>query len=148
MSSHKYGRGGSSSTSKREQIAWEAESKRGSTVWAFAAWHKTFYNTTKCNIFVAEMIEAAGATVHHRRSNWWTPIGAREWAKTDSSYLVNSGCWSHVNFSSRGDVAACEGHMAIVTGYHTTTSATHDNVVTNDWGFRSGQTPTFWRYTC
>ena len=51
---------------KRENIAKEAESKKGSELWSYASSHKTGANTNKCNVFVAEMIEAAGATLPHR----------------------------------------------------------------------------------
>ena len=82
--------------------------------------------------------------------SWWrySPIGANEWANPRSTYLTGDRCWTRVNSASTGDVAATGGHVGIVTGYRTTTSAAKDAVVKNDWGFRRGQSPVFWRYTC
>ena len=98
---------------------------------------------------MAEVIEGVGKSVPHRRWWLWTPIGAREWANPSSTYLTKDKCWSLVTGCyMRGDVAAAGGHVGIVTGKDTTTSAAHNSVVMNDWGFRAGQRPTFWRYTC
>ncbi|KAI0237426.1 hypothetical protein LSAT2_012047 [Lamellibrachia satsuma] len=149
-------RSGSSTppTSKREKIAKKAEANIGSKVWAKAVAHKVGAGEWKCNIFVAEMIEAAGASVPHRHWYMWSPIGANEWAKTDSSYLVDSGCWTHVTSSGRGDVAAYGGHVGIVVGTDTVVSAKRDDVV-KDYSYQgafynlpAGQNPTFWRYKC
>ncbi len=85
-------------------------------------------------------------------SRWffmWSPIGANEWKNPGSSYLTRDRCWTLVTGCYKdGDVAATGGHVGIVTGHGFTTSAARDKVVRNDWGFRSGQRPTFWRYTC
>ena len=47
-----------------------------------------------------------------------------------------------------GDVAALGTHVGFVTGSAETTSGAEHEVINNDWGFRSGQNPTFWRYGC
>ncbi len=79
----------------------------------------------------------------------WSPIGANEWKDPSSSYLTRARCWTLVTGCYKdGDVAAWAGHVGIVTGQGTTTSAAATSVVKNDWGFRNGQYPTFWRYTC
>ena len=90
------------------------------------------------------------STLHFvfRRSWYYSPIGAWEWAKPNSAYLTKDKCWMHVTSPRVGDVAAKGGHVGIVTGYKTTTSAAEKKVVKNDWGFRKSPTPTFWRYTC
>ena len=51
-----------------EDIAKQAEkyAMLKSTLWSFKSAHKTGRNTHKCNIFVAEMIEKAGASLPHR----------------------------------------------------------------------------------
>ncbi|ELT94004.1 hypothetical protein CAPTEDRAFT_197776 [Capitella teleta] len=81
---------------------------------------------------------------------WWSPIGANEWANTTSSYLCDDKCWVLVTSPQNGDVAAGYGHVGIVTGPATTTSAGEFAVVTNDWGFGNPprQAQAFWRYIC
>ena len=78
----------------------------------------------------------------------WSPIGAKEWANPKSTYLTKDPHWVLVTTPRRGDVAALDGHVAIVvdTNPGTTVSANNDKVVKNDWGFRKGQKPTFRRY--
>lgn len=78
----------------------------------------------------------------------WSPIGAWEWLDPKSSYLTGSGCWWKVNFPCRGDVAAYNGHVGIVTSYGKTISAAHSKVVRTEWGFRPGKESIFWRYEC
>ncbi|KAK2163372.1 hypothetical protein NP493_1466g00016 [Ridgeia piscesae] len=147
------GDGSTDTVPKAEKIAKMAESKVGSTLWSFASTHKTGANTNKCNIFVGEMIEAAGATVPHRHWWMWSPIGAAEWGSSSSSYLLSNKCWTLVSSTTdakRGDVISDGHHVGIVTGQSLTTSASArtQNVVTNDWGFKASQNPTIWRYTC
>ncbi|XP_022102547.1 uncharacterized protein LOC110985669 [Acanthaster planci] len=119
----------------------------GSTRWALTSstWPGT--NTNKCNIFVATVLEEAGASVPQRHWWTWSPIGANEWANSNSNYLTSSSCWTSGS-GGIGNVAALGGHVGIVTSSSQTTSATATAVVTNDWGFRSGQSPVFWEYTC
>ncbi|ELT92483.1 hypothetical protein CAPTEDRAFT_186074 [Capitella teleta] len=141
---------GSTSSSKGAAIARTADSHVGSTKWSYASSHRTGRNTNKCNIFVAEVIEQAGATVPHRHFYSWSPIGAGEWGNPSSSYLTGSSCWSRVTSPRNGDVAGDGVHVAIVTGSSKTTSATSSAVVKNDWGFDppSRVANVFWRYTC
>lgn len=86
----------------------------------------------------------------YRRWYWYSPIGADEWADSSSSYLTEDSCWHLCYNKQPGDVIAEHGHVGIVTGDGLTTSASavEDKIVENDWGFRSGQNPTCWRYTC
>ncbi|KAI0217613.1 hypothetical protein LSAT2_030654 [Lamellibrachia satsuma] len=127
-------------------IALEAEKVINSTLWSYASAHRTGCNTYKCNTFVAEMVDRMGGSVPHRYP-WFSPIGAGEWANPRSTYLTNDPHWVLVTGTPRrGDVAACDGHVGIVTGPGTTVSAARNKVVQNDWGFRPGQTTTFWRY--
>lgn len=107
----------------------------------------------KCNLFVAHVLKECRADAPNR--HWWfySPIGAWEWANPDSSYLEDDACWSLCHSFQDGDVIATGGHVGIVTGDELTTSAASTasppgKVVENDWGFRSGQDPTCWRYTC
>ncbi|XP_067683472.1 uncharacterized protein [Haliotis asinina] len=125
-----------------------ADSYINSTRWSYASPHTTGRNTNKCNIFVADVIEKAGGSVPHR---WWGvagPIGAREWGNPRSSYLTGDRCWTNHRTGLDGDVIAGGGHVGIVTGRRLTTSAAKYSVVKNDWGYRPGQSVTFWRYTC
>ena len=52
--------------SVNEKIARNAETEEQSHEWAFMAAHRYGLDTDKSNVFVAEMIEKAGATVPHR----------------------------------------------------------------------------------
>ncbi|KAK2163371.1 hypothetical protein NP493_1466g00019 [Ridgeia piscesae] len=110
-------------------------------------------NTYKCNIFVADIIKAAGAKAPHRHWWKWSPIAAAEWGNSKSSVLEDANCWTLVSSTTdakRGDVISDGHHVGIVTGKSLTTSASsiEHQVVTNDWGFRDSQNPTIWRYTC
>ncbi|XP_046578702.1 uncharacterized protein LOC124286386 [Haliotis rubra] len=132
----------------RTNIKRVADSYIGRTRWSYASSHATGSNTNKCNIFVADVIEEAGGSVPHR---WWGfagPIGAREWGNPSSSFLTRDGCWTNHQTGREGDVIAGGGHVGIVTGGRLTTSAARYSVVKNNWGYRSGQSVTFWRYTC
>ena len=83
---------------------------------------------------------------------FYSPIGADQWADPDSRYLKDSDYWNLCSGRPQtGDVIAEHGHVGIVTGYRRTTSASARTdpmgiVVENDWGFRSGNNPTCWRY--
>lgn len=144
----------SDTSSMGRKIQQEADKHVGSSTWSFYAIRK--YCKTKCNkcnMFVAEMIEDAGGSVPHRYPFVWTPIGTNEWANPKSRYLRRAWCWKLVvGCYKDGDVAATSGnpmgHVGIVTGENTVTSANRYVIVKNNWGFRSGQNPTFWRYTC
>ena len=87
-------------------------------------------------------------STHFRHWYSWSPIGAREWADPKSTYLTKDPHWVLATTPKRGDIAALDGHVGVVvdTNPGTTVSANKDRVVKNDWGFRKGQKPTFWRY--
>lgn len=85
------------------------------------------------------------------RSWWrWTPIGANEWGKSNSTYLKDSGCWTTTTSPSRGDIATDGSHVAVVTGAKETVSANATHVTRNNWGFDPPYrvASLFWRYTC
>ncbi|XP_071084242.1 uncharacterized protein [Haliotis cracherodii] len=130
-------------------IARTANKYIGSTKWSYASSHKTGANTDKCNIFVAEVLEEAGATVPQRHWLTWSPIGAGEWGNARSTYLTKDACWNRATSSRSGDVIGDGVHVGIVTGSRLTTSARWDKIVRNDFGFRAVQKPmTLWRYVC
>jgi hypothetical protein len=88
-----------------------------------------------------------------RRWFIYSPIGAGEWGNPNSSYLKKKKCWENCKGSWRsGDVISDSVHVAIITDNKLTTSARHDKVVQNDWGFRSKGTgakssiKACWRY--
>ncbi|XP_046339598.2 uncharacterized protein LOC124120756 [Haliotis rufescens] len=125
-----------------------ADRYNGSTHWSYASSHATGRNTNKCNIFVADVFDEAGGAVPHRWFGFAGPIGAREWGNPGSSYLTRDSCWTNYRTGLVGDVIAGEGHVGIVTGWRMTTSTTGYRVVKNNWGFRPGQSVTYWRYIC
>ena len=96
-------------------------------------------------VYVALLIACCPST-NSRRSWKWSPIGANEWADPASSYLTKDPHWVLVTTPKRGDIAAYNGHVGIVVGPGETISAGEHEVVRGDWGFRPGQSPTFWRY--
>ncbi|ELT94003.1 hypothetical protein CAPTEDRAFT_197774 [Capitella teleta] len=149
--------GGSSAPtkiSKGAAIAKTADKYRSDTKWSVSSPHRVGIGKDKCNIFVAEVIEEAGATVPHRHW-WWSPIGAGEWGNPSSTYLTKDNCWTRVTSPQNGDVAGGHGHVAIVTGSSQTTGATSDMIVKGNWGFdyrtvkpKPRFAEAFWRYTC
>ena len=108
----------------------------------------------KCNKFVCDVLEESGVSVP-KPNGWWNkyPPTASQWA--DPNYDIPG--FSTVDTPQAGDVAAVQhgdgsesnatGHVGIVSDANegTTVSATSTTVVENDWGFRSGQNPTFKR---
>ncbi|XP_033638223.1 uncharacterized protein LOC117298945 [Asterias rubens] len=139
----------------------KAYANAGRTDWTFAAAHPDaggFFsdgrNTNKCNLFVADVLEAVGATVPHRNWGFSGPIGAGEWGSSSSSYLTSASCWEYRSSSCTGCVIGDGRHVGIVTGWRETTSATDTQLVSNDWGFRasgsgsSSSITAFWKYVC
>lgn len=132
----------------------------GSTEWAYTADRPPGANTNKCNQYVYEALNEAGAAVpmmQRRRFGIRRPDHpplAGQWA--DSSVSISG--WEVVSTPQPGDIAAeaieysdASGHVGIVStvnedGTGTTISATSDSVVENDWGFREGQNVTYRRY--
>ncbi|KAL3860170.1 hypothetical protein ACJMK2_010328 [Sinanodonta woodiana] len=128
-----------------------ARSYIGSRKWLYSSSHETGVNTNKCNIFVADVLKEESCPAPNRWFWRYSPIGAEEWANPNSWYLSMSRCWERCNNPVKGDVIATGGHVGIVSGNRKTTSASAAAspaglIVENDWGFRSGQNPTCWRY--
>jgi RHS repeat-associated protein len=106
----------------------------------------------KCNKFVNDILTASGVPVP-RLHGRFGPVAA-DWANPQ----VKIPCCSVVSGPpALGDVIAIPsagpgytGHVAIVVGpgLSVSQSAADDEVVINDWGFRSGQNPTIRRCRC
>ena len=77
---------------------------------------------------------------------------AKDWANSASTYLTGDSHWTHVTSPKRGDIVGYidedqKYHVGIVIEPGTTISVRHEEVVSNDWGFVKGHSPTFWRYS-
>ncbi|KAL3860175.1 hypothetical protein ACJMK2_010333 [Sinanodonta woodiana] len=138
-------------SSSGENIGNRARSYIGSRTWLYSSSHVTGVNTNKCNIFVADVLKEENCPAPNR--SWWrySPIGAGEWANPNSEYLNSSRCWEICDSPVKGDVIAMGGHVGIVSGSRNTTSASalaqpRGLIVENDWGFRSDDNATCWRY--
>ncbi len=135
-------------------LAANALSSTGSDKWAFGKANGDFgKGTNKCNQFVNDKVLESGGDL--AQPNGWfggNPIVAGQWA--DPSYSIEG--WSVVTGPAQaGDIIAISmngngytGHVGIVTGTSQTTSAGNDKILTNNWGFRSGQNPTIRRCSC
>lgn len=114
--------------------------------------------TNKCNQFVYDVMVEAGVVPPPTISRW---LGMRRRAPTAGEWADKTlviFCWEVVSDPLPGDVIAeaheyadATGHVGIVTGPRLTVSAAAlpphpGTVVENDWGFRTGQHPTFRRY--
>ena len=152
------------------QIIPVARHYAGSAQWAYKANRPPYGpNTNKCNLFVYEILNEAGASVpmKTRDRGWFKgifkaryvkhPPLAGQWA--DRSVSIPG--WKVVNTPQVGDVAAeagqysnATGHVGIVSavtqggkkGKTISASATTNTVVENTWGFRGGQNVVFRRY--
>ncbi|ELU05794.1 hypothetical protein CAPTEDRAFT_221387 [Capitella teleta] len=120
----------------------------GSTTWSKASSHYPGSGKYKCNVFVADLVTLAGGRVPQIHFFKWSPIGTGEWCNPRSKYMKQVKCWQHQSTYKIGDVACFRGHMGFVTGVNLTTSANEFEIVRNDWGFRAGQNPVFWRWNC
>lgn len=132
----------------------------GDKKWAYSADYPPGKNTNKCNQFVYDVLNEAGARVPMMKRTRFGirrpdhPPLAEQWAKSGVSILG----WEVVSRPKPGDIAAeaieysdASGHVGIVSsvsedGSGKTISATAEEVVENDWGFREGQNVTFRRY--
>ncbi|WP_313912958.1 RHS repeat-associated core domain-containing protein [Tahibacter sp.] len=104
----------------------------------------------KCNLFVYDMLTGGGDPPGRIDGR---PPSASEWAdkqvKIPGYYILPTPI-----LPKPGDVIASNGHVGIYApledGSHGTVSAsTNENIVVhNDWGFRSGDTPTIRRCEC
>lgn len=151
-----------------KQIIPVGKSHVGSSTWAYSA-NKPPYGpkTDKCNLFVYDVLNEAGASVQMKtRDRGWLkglitaryvkhPPLAGQWANSS----VSIPGWMVVKTPQVGDVAAeaiqylnATGHVGIVSEVTQggkngkTISATATKVVENDWGFRAGQNVVFRRY--
>lgn len=108
--------------------------------------------TDTSNLFVARVLRDAWASLPTTKAPFNVPIKATEWANRNSHLLTGSLCWNLCQGQTQlGDVLAINDHVAIVTDYGKTTSASKETIppgliVENTWGFRTGQNPTCWRY--
>ena len=152
------------------QIIPVAKKYIGSSTWAYSA-NKPPYGpkTNKCNLFVYDVLNQAGASVQMKKRDrgWFKgifvkryvnyPPLAGQWANSS----VSIPGWIVVKTPQIGDVAAeaiqysnATGHVGIVSevtlggknGKTISASAVTNKVVENDWGFRSGQNVVFRRY--
>jgi cell wall-associated NlpC family hydrolase len=130
----------------------EAVKHVGSSAWSHSA-NKPPYppGTNKCNLFVYEVLNAAGTPVPMRIRFSWRNFGnvkypplAGQWA--DPHQPIPG--WEVVTNPRPGDVVAVKedysdasGHVGIVTGPGTSVSASSvtGTVVQNNWGFQPGQ---------
>jgi hypothetical protein len=133
-----------------------ARGKVGSKAWMYSTKKDEFAaNTNKCNKFVFDVLVEAGVTPPPKVSMYLIfsrPPTAGEWA----SPKVEITNWEVVTSPQPGDVIAeaheyadATGHVGIVVGPSLTVSAASNVggvIVENDWGFRTGQSPTFRRY--
>ena len=140
----------------------------GSATWAYSA-NKPPYgtNTNKCNLFVYDALNQAGASVQMKKRDrgFWKGLITKRYVKHPplagqwANPSVSIPGWKVVTTPQVGDVAAeaiqysnATGHVGIVSEVTMggksgkTISATDKQVVENDWGFRSGQKVVFKRY--
>ncbi|WP_020466071.1 CHAP domain-containing protein [Singulisphaera acidiphila] len=134
-----------------------ARSKVGAKDWMYGTAKDEFAaNTNKCNKFVYDVVVEAGVKPPPKVSMYLIfsrPPTAGEWADPK----VEISGWEVVTTPQPGDIVAeahryadATGHVGIVVGPNLTVSAASNVggvIVENDWGFRTGQTPTFRRYT-
>lgn len=144
---------------QQEATVREARKHVGSKAWAHDADRPPYPpGEYKCNLFVYETLNKSGKPVPMKER--WSlrnmkkvkhPPLAGQWA--DPSVEIPG--WEVVTNPQPGDIVAIEsnplpvgasGHVGIVSGPKSSISATGEQVVENDWGFRPGQTPTFRRY--
>jgi hypothetical protein len=121
-----------------------AISQIGSDDWSWwrASDHIRMF-ANKCNEFCYDMAANAGINIplingHPPTTKDWMANKVQNWVRVDAPQI--------------GDFAVYDGHMGVVTGNVNGQDATISNssilnrVIRNDWGFRTGQNPTFFRY--
>ncbi|KAK6173303.1 hypothetical protein SNE40_016779 [Patella caerulea] len=127
-----------------------AESHIGSDDWSNDSSSETGPGTDKCHFFVADIIEQAGGSVPKKWLGIGGPIGVKEWGDPKSEFLLADDNWELVKTQpEEGDVFSNGKHVAILTGYRTSTHAGKDKIVRDNWGFKPGKSAkdyTFWRY--
>ncbi|XP_071798376.1 uncharacterized protein [Asterias amurensis] len=114
-------------------------------------------NARKSHLFVADVFEAVGVTVPHRRVMVApVPISAWEWGYQYTSYLtISTLCWELRSYPSVGYVISDRTYVGIVTGANETTIAASAKLLSVDWGFRDGSgfgsrssITAYWEYVC
>lgn len=142
-------------SSKAEAIVRVARGYVGRSDWMYEKEKGDFgKNTHKCNLFVYDVMVAAGIKPPPEVSKYLVfsrPPTAGEWA--DPKTTIKG--WRVVTEAAAGDVVAeahdyadATGHVGIVAekGKTVSAAATHGGrIIENDWGFREGQKPTFRR---
>jgi cell wall-associated NlpC family hydrolase len=130
----------------------EAKKHVGSMAWDYNAKRPPYSSgTNKCNLFVYEVLNAAGTPVQMKTRLSISqleyvkyPPLAGQWADPRADIPG----WEVVTNPRPGDVVAMKenygdasGHVGIVTGPGTTASVSSHtgSVVENDWGFRADQ---------
>ncbi|MEW4366563.1 RHS repeat-associated core domain-containing protein [Aliikangiella maris] len=124
-------------------------------LWSYDAIRGEFpAKSNKCNLFIHELINMSGGTLPSPNGYFNdNPLVAGQWA--DKNYQIEG--WTPVTGPPKpGDIIAeastgfsdATGHVAVVTGERESTSASYYGVITNDYGFRSGQNPTIRRCSC
>nr|XP_011451150.2 uncharacterized protein LOC105344934 [Crassostrea gigas] len=128
------------------------------SVWSSWGWRVDFFGKNKCNLFVYDVLNEAGAKAPNRKPGKISPIGANEWANPRSTYVKNTGCYSVVSFGQkrRGDIIAfgrykTSGHVGIVSLWGNYISAGRYRIVEKSIPNMNGTSiirTTVWRYTC
>ena len=130
----------------REKIAQVALSKVGSTHWSFESSSGHGPNTYKCNYFIYDVGNEAGAKMP-TGPTFPGPIGAGDGGWGDSS--ANLPKWSVVQSPQRGDVVGAHNergifHAGIYVGGSKTVSANAKDVGHTSWPFgKEGKTKGF-----
>nr|XP_034306653.1 uncharacterized protein LOC117682674 [Crassostrea gigas] len=126
-------------------------------VWRSWGWRFDYFGKNKCNLFVYDVLNEAGAKAPNRKPGKTSPIGANEWANPRSTYVKNTGCYRVVSFRQKrgGDIIAfgrykTSGHVGIVSIGGEYISAGDYRVVEKSIPRNSSSIfrTTVWRYTC
>lgn len=140
-------------TAQQRRIARTAEKYVGSKDWSYETSKDNFdSNTNKCNKFVYDVTDEAGASPGTPNGNWLkialggdpSPPTAGQWA--DPAYKIPN--WKVVNRPQRGDVAAyshrysdATGHVAIMKNSSYSIGANAHIVRVTDFGSNSSHLP-------
>ncbi|XP_061177296.1 uncharacterized protein LOC133186035 [Saccostrea echinata] len=135
-----------------DDILREARKHINSDKWSYASCHKLLCGKNKCNIFVDDVLSNVGAKRPKRDSFFYPAIGANEWGKSNSEYILNTGCYQHIpSFSNRqkGDVIAFpvdagSGHVGIVSTGSQYVSA--GQYIVEEKDIPTDRSRTIWRY--
>ena len=152
-------------SSIQEKIYSNAKAKVGETAWAYEVERQAKNNPKvyvtgnewKCNLFVYEMILDSGydigtpntAGLKHLflffQGKNKRPPCCKDWynVKVPGFKLIGEG------EEEPGDIVTDGKHIGIIAGNEQTISATYDEIVENDWGYRKNQKKTlkYFRYS-